>query len=101
MTMHVHHLPVERTVVPQPVLAGPWRAIRLVTLSEGEQERLEAGPVEHALYVTRGEGTLESGPTGTRPIREGAGIVALAQSGATLRAGPPGLELFLVAVDVL
>jgi hypothetical protein len=99
--MHVHHLRAERSVAPQPTLAGPWRAIRLVTLLEGEQERLEAGPVEYALYVTRGEGTLESAPTGTRPIREGAGIVALAQSGATLRAGAPGLEIFLVAVDVL
>lgn len=98
--MEVRNLPADGPVDPKGVLAGKWRSIWTSRLAAGEEEDLPAGPVEYAVYVTRGAGVVRSNPTGERPVAEGTGIVLLKESGATLVAGEGGLELFAVAVDV-
>ncbi len=98
--MEVRNLPADGPVDPKGVLAGKWRSIWTSRLAAGEEEHLAAGPVEYAVYVTRGAGVVRSNPTGERPVAEGTGIVLLKESGATLVAGEGGLELFAVAVDV-
>jgi hypothetical protein len=98
--MEVRNLLAGGPVDPKCVLAGKWRSIWTSRLAEGEEEHLAAGPVEYAVYVTRGAGVVRSNPTGERPVAEGTGIVLLKESGASLVAGEGGLELFAVAVDV-
>jgi hypothetical protein len=98
--VHVVHLPTEGPVDPTDVLAGNWRSIWTASLGPGDVQELERGAVEYAVYVTGGSGIVRSAPTGQRGIAEGTGIVVLRESAATLVAGPDGLELFAIAVDV-
>ena len=98
--MEVRNLPAEGRIDPKEVLAGKWRSIWTSALAEGDEEHLAPGGVEYAVYITRGAGLLRSNATGERAVAEGTGIVLLKESGATLLAGPGGLDLFAVAVDL-
>src|SRR6266568_56348 len=56
---------------PKPILAGPWRWLRLATVEPGQAERLDPGEVEYTVYVMEGEGEAELVDR-TVPIRAGS-----------------------------
>jgi hypothetical protein len=84
---------------PHPILAGPWRWLRVATVEPGESERLEPGEVEYTVYVIDGEG--EAGLAGDRAVPLGAGsaLTLLRGAEATLTAANRPLRAFLVAID--
>jgi hypothetical protein len=96
--MHVVSLVGGERYDPKPVLAGGWRWLRMLTLGEGQSERLEPGEVEYALYVMEGEGAAELADRSV-PLRAGSALTLLRGAEATL-VGGSGLTLFLVALDV-
>ena len=96
--MHVVDLNDGRPHDPRPVLAGPWRYLRLLQLDPGAAEQLPAGDVEYAAYVVEGEGTAETG-AGDFALAAGNSLVLLRGAGATFTAGRAGFTVYLEAVD--
>jgi hypothetical protein len=84
---------------PHPVLAGPWRWLRVATVEPGAAERLEAGEVEYTVYVMDGEGGARLGDGRIVPIRGGSALTLLKGAEATLTAENGQLRAFLVAID--
>jgi hypothetical protein len=84
---------------PHPILAGPWRWLRIATVEPGEAERLEPGDVEYTVYVIDGEGEARLAGDRTVPIRGGAALTLLKGAEATLTAVDDPLRVFLVAID--
>jgi len=83
---------------PKPILAGPWRWLRLATVEPGQAERLDPGEVEYTVYVMEGEGEAELMDR-TVPIRAGSALTLLKGAEATLTATSNHLKAFLVAID--
>lgn len=100
MAIHVHHLPTEGPIDPKRVLSGAWQSIRTVSLEPGTTEVLPGGDVEYAVYVTGGSGTVAYS-AGERAVAEGTGVVLLREAGCEFRAGDAGLDLFVIAVEVV
>jgi hypothetical protein len=96
--MHVVDLNDGRPHDPRPILAGPWRYLRLLQLDPGAAESLPAGDVEYATYVVAGAGDVETG-AGRFPLQEGTSVVLLRGAGATFAAGEQGLRVYVEAVD--
>jgi len=84
---------------PHPILAGPWRWLRIATVEPGEAERLDAGDVEYTVYVIEGEGEARLAGDRTVPIRAGSALTLLKGAEATLAATGAALRAFLVAID--
>jgi quercetin dioxygenase-like cupin family protein len=96
--VHVVNLNEVGSVDPSPVLAGPWRWIRLVTLAPGGAEQLESGAVEYAVFIVGGGGTASIEGEEVRLTR-GVALTLMRGAGGALQAGGEGLKAFLVAVD--
>jgi hypothetical protein len=96
--MHVVDLNEQDAVDPKPVLAGPWRSIRLARLAAGERETLPSGALEHTAFVVDGTGTASVAGKGI-PLAPGTAMTLVRGAGADLVAGPGGLSVFLVAID--
>jgi hypothetical protein len=96
--MHVVNLNDVRSTDPKPVLAGPWRWIRLAALPPGATEQLDSGAVEYAVFIVDGAGTASINGQEARLAR-GVALTLMCGAGGTLEAGPEGLKAFLVAVD--
>jgi hypothetical protein len=96
--MDVVNLLDGRPFDPHPILAGPWRWLRIATVEPEAAERLEPGDVEYAVYVIDGEGEAL---LGDRPvaIRAGSALTLLKGAEATLTAANGPLRAFVVAVD--
>jgi hypothetical protein len=98
MTMHVIDLNDHEAHDPRPVLAGPWRWLRLFAIAPGTSEELERGEVEYAAYVLAGDGRAVTA-NGSFPLGRGTSLVLLRGAGAVLEAGDGGLRVFVEAVD--
>jgi hypothetical protein len=96
--MHILSLDDHDSVDPKPILAGPWRSIRLARLAPGEQEVLEAGAFEYAAFVVGGDGTATISDEDVA-LSRGVALTLVRGAGARLQAGGNGLAVFLVAVD--
>jgi|1186.fasta_scaffold359461_2 hypothetical protein len=97
--MHVVDLTTHEGIDPKPVLAGPWRSIRLARLAGGAREILPAGAVEYTAFVVDGSGTATV--AGERvPLRPGTALTLVRGAGVELTADEDGeLSVFLVAID--
>jgi hypothetical protein len=96
--MHVVNLNEAESVDPKPVLAGPWRWIRLARLAPGGTEQLNPGPIEYAAFIVGGGGTASIEGEQVQ-LSRGVALTLMRGAGGSLQAGPEGLEAFLVAVD--
>lgn len=96
--MHVVSLNEHDSIDPKPVLAGPWRSIRLARLSPGQREVLERGAVEYTAFVV--DGTGKAAIAGEEvPLRRGVALTLVRGAGAEIEAGDAGLSAFVVAID--
>ena len=97
--MDVVNLNDEQPFDPHPILAGPWRWLRIATVDPGESDRLEPGEVEYTVYVMDGEGEARLADDRSVPIRAGSALTLLKGAGVTLTAANGPLRAFLVAID--
>jgi hypothetical protein len=96
--MHVVDLNECGIVDPKPVLAGPWRSIRLARLQPAERETLPGGAVEYTAFVVDGTGTATVAGEVVQ-LAPGTAVTLVRGAGAKLEAGAGGLGVFLVAID--
>ena len=98
--MDVVNLLDGRRFDPHPILAGPWRWLRVATIEPGAAEELQAGEVEYTVYVIDGEGQAQLGNGRSVPIRGGSALTLLKGAEATLSTTGSGpLRAFVVAID--
>jgi mannose-6-phosphate isomerase-like protein (cupin superfamily) len=79
---------------PRPVLSGPLRVVEVVGLSADRHAEFSTEGVEHTVFVTGGRGLARShrNPAVGIPLNPGSALTLPLGSGATVTAGPDGLE---------
>lgn len=84
-----------KQLIPNDTLSSHWRALEIVRLGQGEERLLDAGQVEHAVYVLAGSGSAVAGGE-ELPLEPRMALTLPRGSSATLQGGEPALEVFHV-----
>jgi mannose-6-phosphate isomerase-like protein (cupin superfamily) len=94
-TAKVVNLNDGQRLVPNDTLSPSWRALEILRLAPGEQQSLEAGQLEHAVYILSGTGSARS--DGQQIELEPRLALTLPRgSSAVLHGGEDGLAAFHV-----
>jgi mannose-6-phosphate isomerase-like protein (cupin superfamily) len=87
-----------KRLIPHDTLSASWRALQIVRLAPGDEQALEAGQLEHAVYVLSGKGSAHA--DGEEIALEPRTALTLPRgSSAVLHGEEPGLEVFHVELQ--
>ncbi|KMS70922.1 hypothetical protein ACM01_29295 [Streptomyces viridochromogenes] len=89
----------ERDVDPHPVLQGPLRRIRMLSLTPGGSEFLPGHGAEHTLFVLSGEATVTA-ESGDVPIRPGIAVTTAGGEGLRITAAAEGLKAVCASFEI-
>lgn len=84
--------------IPEATLSPSWRALEIAHLTAGEQLALNAGQLEHLVYVLAGQGAAEADGEEIQ-LEPGTALTLPRGSSATLHGGEPALEVFHVELE--